>query len=102
MELVMELEFKIIQSNTPMFAETAKMQQILAEEAKSGWSLVEKLDNYKIRLQRDISHRADDANRGIDAYRTSVGVSSVVTYTITAVVTVVIVLVILNMSGTFG
>jgi hypothetical protein len=98
----MELEYKVVQSNTPMFAETSKMKQVLDEEAVAGWRLLEKLDNYKIRLQRDISHRANDAGLARDAYRTSVGVSSVVTYSITAVITISIVLAILYFSGMFG
>lgn len=91
----MELEYKVIQSQTPMFTDTAKMHEILDQEAKAGWRLLEKEDNYRIKLQRDISNRANDAGLGIDAYRTSVGVSSVITYGMTAAATLAIVSVIL-------
>jgi len=94
----MELEYKVIQSQTPLFADTNKMQEVLSEEAKAGWRLLEKQDNYKIRLQREISHRANDASLGFDAYRTSVGVSSVVTYGVTALLTIGIVSIILYLA----
>lgn len=98
----MTTEYKVVQSNTPMFANTAKLKEIAAEEARAGWELLEKLDNYKLRFQRDISHRGNDDKLDSDPYRTQVGVSSVVTYTVTAAITIVIVLVILNAAGLFG
>lgn len=94
----MELEYKVIQSQTPLFADTAKMQEVLSEEAKAGWRLLEKEDNYKIRVQRDISHRANDASLGMDAYRTTVGVSSMVTYGATALLTIAVVSIILYLA----
>ncbi|MEX2130927.1 MAG: hypothetical protein WD772_05525 [Pseudohongiellaceae bacterium] len=98
----MAIEFKIVQSNTPMFANTAKLKQIASEEARAGWELVEKVDNFKLRFQRDISHRANDDKLDSDPYRTQVGVSSVVTYAVTAVVTIAIVVIILGAAGFFG
>ena len=98
----MTVEYKVVQSNTPMFANTAKLKEVVAEEAQAGWELLEKLDNYKLRFQRDISHRVNDDKLESDPYRTQVGVSSVVTYTATAIVTIAIVLVILNAAGFFG
>lgn len=94
----MDIEYKVVQSQTPLFSDTARMHEILAEEAKAGWQLLEKEDNYKIRLQRNISHRANDKGLGIDAYRTTVGVSSVLTYGLTALVTIAIVSVILYLA----
>ena len=98
----MDTEYKIVQSNTPMFASRERLRDIMAEEARAGWDLVEKLDNYKLRFQRDISHRAHDEQLDFDPYRTQVGVSSVVTYTVTAIITTAIVLVILFASGLFS
>ena len=66
----MDTEYKIVQSNTPMFASRERLRDIMAEEARAGWDLVEKLDNYKLRFQRDISHRAHDAQLDFDPYRT--------------------------------
>ena len=91
----MELEYKVIQSQTPMFGDTAKMHEILDEEAKAGWRLLAKEDNYRLKLQRDISNRANDAGLDLDAYRTTVGVSSTVTKGATALLTLAIVSVIL-------
>lgn len=91
----MSQEYKTVQAQTPLFADTKKMQDILAEEAKAGWDLLEKVDNYRIKLQRDISNREGDKGLDFDPYRTNVGVSSVLTYGLTALVTVAIVSVIL-------
>lgn len=98
----MAIEYKVVQSNTPMFANTAKLKEVAAEEARAGWELVEKLDNYKLRFQRDISHRANDDKLDGDPYRSQVGVSSVVTYTVTAIVTIAIVAAILGTAGLLG
>lgn len=87
----MDLEFKIIQAPTPIFADTAKMQKLLEVEAEAGWRLLEKEDNHRIKLQRNISYRENDANLSIDAYRTSVGVSPMITYGLTALITLSIV-----------
>ncbi|MCG8415425.1 MAG: hypothetical protein MI746_14500 [Pseudomonadales bacterium] len=94
----MELEYKVIQAQTPLFSDTAKMHEVLEQEAKAGWRLLEKEDNYKIRLQRDVSNRENDKNLDFDPYRSTVGVSSVITYGVTAVVTVAIVSVILYLA----
>ena len=94
----MELEYKVVQAQTPLFADPAKMHEVLDQEAKAGWRLLEKEDNYKIRLQRDISHRENDKNLDFDAYRSTVGVSSVVTYGATAAVTIAIVSLILYLA----
>lgn len=91
----MSLEFKTMQAQTPLFADTKKMQEVLTAEAKAGWDLLEKEDNYRIKLQRDVSNRTNDANLDVDPYRTTVGVSSVLTYGLTAVGTIAIVSVIL-------
>lgn len=97
----MELEFKIIQSTTPYFADTSKLKQILEEEAESGWELVEKLDNYKIRVQRQISHRSDDGNRDRDPYRTQVGPSNIITYGAAAIVTIAAIVLVFKLVGAF-
>ena len=94
----MELEYKVIQAQTPLFSDTQKMHEVLDQEAKAGWRLLEKEDNYKIRLQRDVSNRENDKNLDIDAYRSTVGVSSVVTYGATAAVTIAIVSLILYLA----
>ena len=32
----MDIEYKVVQSQTPMFADTAKMHEVLGEEARAG------------------------------------------------------------------
>lgn len=94
----MEIEYKILQSQTPLFASTAKMHEVLEQESRAGWNLLEKEDNYRIKLQRNISNRENDKNLDIDAYRSSVGVSPVVTYGATALFTLAVVSIILYLA----
>tara|TARA_B110000483_G_C17700696_1_gene353205 strand:- start:76 stop:372 length:297 start_codon:yes stop_codon:yes gene_type:complete len=91
----MSQEFKTMQAQTPLFVDNKKMQEVLAVEAKAGWDLLEKEDNYRIKLQRDISNRENDKNLDTDPYTTTVGVSSIWTYGLTAAATIAIVSVIL-------
>lgn len=96
----MSLEYKTVQAQTPLFADSKKMHEILAVEAKAGWDLLEKEDNYRIKLQRSIDNRSNDENLSFDPYRTTVGVSSVFTYGMTALATLLIVSVILYFAFT--
>ncbi|ALO45169.1 hypothetical protein [Pseudohongiella spirulinae] len=95
----MNTEYKIVQSTTPHFAKPAQLARVLAEEAQAGWQLVEKFDNFKIRLQREISHREQDSGRSIDPYRCHVGPSNWITYSAAALATAAVVLVILRGVG---
>ena len=95
----MELEYKVVQSTTPLFATSKKIDEVMTEEAQAGWQLVEKYDNYKMRLQRDISHRANDKNLGFDAYRSQMGVNNAIVYGITTVVTLGVVYLIFVLVG---
>lgn len=94
----MEIEYKIIQSQTPLFANSAKMHEVLEQESRAGWQLLEKEDNFRLKLQRSISHRENDANLDFDAYRSNVGVSSMVTYGVTALATIAVVSLILYLA----
>ena len=93
------LEYKIITSNTPSFASTEKLRRVLAEEAQAGWQLVEKFDNYKIRLMRDVSARSNDANSGVDPYRTHVGINNMVFLGGAAVATLVVIYIIIRLAA---
>lgn len=97
----MELEYKIVQSTTPHFANPQNLARVLTEEAQSGWALVEKFDNYKIRLQRDISHRSGDSSRSVDPYRVQVGPSNLLTYGTAALLTLAVVYAIFRAVGAF-
>lgn len=48
---------------------------MLEEEARAGWTVIEKFDNGRVRLKRPASARASDATLGFDPYRTWVGIS---------------------------
>ena len=74
-ELAQGWEFKIVRSATNAFRRPEFLAQVLAEEKRAGWVLVEKFDNGRIRLKRPASARASDSTAGGDAYRTHVGMS---------------------------
>ncbi|MCP4582726.1 MAG: hypothetical protein GY839_14035 [candidate division Zixibacteria bacterium] len=69
-------EFKIMRSNMGKFKDYQKVQILCQEEAKAGWEMVEKFDNYRIRFKRRIDKRAGDRSLQTDPYRTNVGVGS--------------------------
>lgn len=89
-------EYKVITSNTPSFGNSAKLKQILAEEAQAGWDLDELIDANKIRVSRDKSARAEDANRTVDPYRIQVGMNSALYLGMAAIATVLVVYVIIQ------
>ena len=91
----MSQEFKTMQAQTPVFAENKEIQKFLAGKAKAEQDLLKKEDNYRIKLQRDISNRENDKNLDSDPYATTVGVSSVLTDGLTATAPLAIVSVIL-------
>ena len=92
----MSQEFKAMQAQTPLFAGNKKMQEFLAGEAKARWNLLKKEDNYRIKLQRNISNRENEMNLESAPYETTtVEVSSVLTYGLTATATLAIVSVVL-------
>jgi len=55
----------------------AYTRQVLDEESRAGWTLVEKFDKGRIRFKRPASARAGDSALGQDPYRTHVGISDV-------------------------
>lgn len=87
----MNKEYKVLTSNTPLFGNSEKLKQILAEEAGAGWDLEELIDSNKIRLSRDKSARANDANCKLDPYRINVGMNNLLYLSIAAVVTVAVI-----------
>ena len=86
-----DLEYKVITSNTPVFADSGKLKQVLAEEAEAGWDLVELIDASKIRVGRSKSARANDANCKIDPYRINVGMNHLLYLGLAALVTVAVI-----------
>jgi hypothetical protein len=68
-------EFKIVRSSTSGFKRPDFLEQVLQEERRAGWTLLEKFDNGRIRLKRPASARASDQALGFDPYRSRVGMS---------------------------
>ena len=84
-------EYKVLTSNTPAFGNSAKLKQILAEEAQSGWDLEELIDSNRIKLSRDKSQRTGDGSRMIDPYRINVGMNQALYLGIAAVITIIVI-----------
>jgi hypothetical protein len=70
-----EWEFKILRCVTGRFRDPIWLHGILQEEARAGWTMVEKFDDTRVRLKRPARARANDATLGFDPYRTWVGMS---------------------------
>lgn len=64
-------EFKILRSAMGSFAVPERLREVLAEEARAGWTLVEVFDHQRIRLKRPASAREADGRLEVDPYRTS-------------------------------
>ena len=89
-------EFKIVRSSVKIVGD--KFSRLVEEEKLNGWELVEKFDDNRVRFKRRTEHRSRDGMQGIDAYRTTFGLSEtrlvlIVLGIMTAVVGVIIVLV---------
>ena len=76
-DLNQDWEFKIVRSTTNQFKKPDVFQQMVEEESLSGWQLLEKLDNGRVRFKRPVSARKRDAMLppGIDPYCTQYGMS---------------------------
>ncbi|MEW5923066.1 MAG: hypothetical protein AB1746_03680 [Candidatus Zixiibacteriota bacterium] len=66
-------EFKIMRSNLGSFSKYEKVKKVCDEEAKAGWELVEKFDQYRLRFKRRVEMRAKDQYLDFDPYRTGLG-----------------------------
>jgi hypothetical protein len=76
-DLSEDWEFTILRSTTSVFRKPDRLAEILAEEGKAGWVLVEKFDDSRVRLKRLASARKSDNSLGFDPYRTYIGMSPV-------------------------
>lgn len=74
-DLAEDWEFKILRSMSSAFRKPERLAEILEEEGRAGWILVEKFDNRRIRLKRRAECRKDDRSLGFDPYRSFVGSS---------------------------
>ncbi len=69
-------EFKIVRANTEYFRKSENLQKVCEEEAKSGWEMVEKFDNHRVRFKRKTDRRGSDQfSTDLDPYRTNVGIA---------------------------
>lgn len=64
-------EFKIIHSTFGRFRNAEVIRQLMEEEARNGWEMVEKFDDYRIRFKRRTDKRALNSSGGVDPYRTN-------------------------------
>lgn len=69
-------EFKIVRANRPLFREPKHLNRLLEEEARSGWTMVEKFDDQRIRFKRLRQPGVERPADGIDPYRTHYGIST--------------------------
>jgi hypothetical protein len=72
-DLAQDWEFKILRSATGAFRSAKRLREVLEDEARAGWVLVEKFDNSRVRLKRPAKARDRDGNLNFDPYRTYVG-----------------------------
>jgi hypothetical protein len=70
-------EFKIVRSSMNSFKKPERLQAVLDEEKRGGWTLVEKFDNCRIRLKRPAGTKMiqGDFADHYDPYRTWVGIT---------------------------
>ena len=93
-------EFKIVRSGTGAFRKRERLERLIEEEARAGWVMLEKLDDYRIRFKRPRRARAQDdyLPPDVDPYRAYYGGSSSRTAVIMLVV-VGLILFILALAG---
>ena len=68
-------EFKIVRANVAAFRKPEILQRVCEEEAQSGWELVEKFDDSRLRFKRPAAARNKPSPAGLDPYRTTYGMS---------------------------
>jgi hypothetical protein len=62
-------EFKIVRAYTRKFKSQDIIEKVRMEEARAGWELIEKFDDYRLRFKRRVEKRAMDKHLDIDPYR---------------------------------
>ena len=84
-------EFKIVRSSFGSFRNPEKIEKLCREEARAGWEMLEKFDDYRIRFKRRTDKRATDQFAEIDPYRTGYGSGSGVSVWISIIIAVLLV-----------
>ena len=77
-DLINDWEFKIVRSESAAFRKPEALNKLVEEEAQAGWTMLEKLDDRRVRFKRPRSARAKDAYLpdDVDPYRTRYGARS--------------------------
>jgi hypothetical protein len=83
-------EFKILRTTTGGFRNRKTLKQVCIEEARSGWILLEKLDDQRLRFRRPLMARERDHLSKLDPYRTYFGIPAIVETLVTVGVLLVI------------
>ena len=94
-DLSNDWEFKIVRSSTAAFRKPKELNRLIEEEAGTGWIMLEKLDDSRIRFKRPRRARAQDAYLpdDADAYRTHYGAPARYTMTVLLMVGAILLLV---------
>lgn len=68
-------EFKIVRSDLGAFGKRETLERLIQEEARAGWTMLEKFDDYRVRFKRPRSAREEDPYLpdDVDPYRTHYG-----------------------------
>ncbi|NEP14087.1 MAG: hypothetical protein F6K14_28560 [Symploca sp. SIO2C1] len=87
-------EFKIVRASRDLFQDRAIFRQLCEEEATSGWILLEKLDDRRVRFKRLIALRdiMDGQQLSYDPYRSHYGTSLTPLHWLGAIAAVLVVL----------
>lgn len=101
-ELQAGWEFKILRTNGNAFSNRETLKRVCAEEKRTGWILLEKLDDRRLRFRRPISARAKDRLAKINPYRSHYGLSPEAATFITIVVSMVVLAVPAYLGFTFA
>ncbi len=74
-DLQKDYEFKIVRSGSAAFRKPETLKELVEEESRAGWVMLEKFDDSRVRFKRPRSARARDAflPEGVDPYRTRYG-----------------------------
>jgi hypothetical protein len=74
-DLSNDWEFKIVRSESGAFRKPEVLKQLIEEEARAGWVMLEKFDDRRVRFKRPRSARARDTllPPDVDPYRTRYG-----------------------------
>ena len=98
-------EFKIVRANTRRFKSTENIEKVIREEARAGWQMVEKFDDYRLRFKRRVEKRSMDQhlNAEVDPYRSNFGSGNpaLVAAIISAVLVALVVVFLIGFSGSF-